>query len=486
MSEPSMSEPSMSEPSMSDISDVPLINNILLIDNTIKNYQDIVDSVNSNTKVIVYSYSYTKEDLSNILMVFTTIERIGFIFFTNEDGTVQFLDYEPFFTPDMDNDNLMFIINLIKKYNVRNIDFLACSTLLYDNWKCFYNTLMTNTSVIVGASDDKTGNIKYGGDWILESISQDIEFVYFTKNIEYYQYLFDNIGNFGTGFKYGIIDICNNFSSVSSNLNSQYNGLPFSTGFYTYLNGSKYDLANLYNIVPTLISNPTVFTNMYTKYNGSTYDLTSFLNKPPSTSSSNIFTTSQTINFPSTITYNVIIVGGGASGGLGSLGASRAGGGGGGCVGTGTLTFTGGVNYVITIGAGSTPVSGQVKNTVKTTQTTSIIGGTINVSANGGGSGGQAGDGGSSGTGSGGTLTYSPLYTGAASNTKACGGGGAGGSVTGFDNPVAGIGKSYTVNGVNYTFGTGGTGGSLITGTANRGTGGGGGASGGSGIVILY
>ena len=101
MNEVSMSEVSMSELLMSDISNIPLIFNLLLIDNTVKNYQDIVDSVNSNTKVIVYSYVYTKEDLSNILMDFTTIERIGFIFSTNEDGTVHFLDYEPFFTPDM-------------------------------------------------------------------------------------------------------------------------------------------------------------------------------------------------------------------------------------------------------------------------------------------------------------------------------------------------------------------------------------------------
>jgi hypothetical protein len=32
--------------------------------------------------------------------------------------------------------------------------------------------LTQNTGVIVGASDDKTGNIKYGGDLIMESTSQ--------------------------------------------------------------------------------------------------------------------------------------------------------------------------------------------------------------------------------------------------------------------------------------------------------------------------
>jgi len=55
------------------------------------------------------------------------------------------------------------------------------------------------TSVIVGASDDKTGNIKYGGDWILESTSEDVESSYFNQNIRYYNYLLD-IPIFTTSF----------------------------------------------------------------------------------------------------------------------------------------------------------------------------------------------------------------------------------------------------------------------------------------------
>jgi len=44
----------------------------------------------------------------------------------------------------------------------------------------------------VGASSDETGNIKYGGDWTMESTGQDIELIYFTQSIEYYTYLLDN------------------------------------------------------------------------------------------------------------------------------------------------------------------------------------------------------------------------------------------------------------------------------------------------------
>jgi DNA-binding beta-propeller fold protein YncE len=105
-----------------------------------------------------------------------------------------FLDRKPLFENNKEiiSENSQFIINLIKEFNIKNIDFLACDTLNYDNWNNFYKQLSLETGVIVGASNDKTGNIKFGGDWILESTSQDIELVYFTKSIEYYTFLLDN------------------------------------------------------------------------------------------------------------------------------------------------------------------------------------------------------------------------------------------------------------------------------------------------------
>ena len=51
---------------------------------------------------------------------------------------------------------------------------------------------------MIGASNDKTGNIKYGGDWIMESTSQDIEAVYFKQSIKYYSHLLDNPTNIQT------------------------------------------------------------------------------------------------------------------------------------------------------------------------------------------------------------------------------------------------------------------------------------------------
>jgi hypothetical protein len=88
------------------------------------------------------------------------------------------------------SENLQFLIDAIKEFNLKNIDFLACNTLNYSNWKNNYEILTKETGVTVGASDDPTGNIKYGGDWIMENTNEDIENIYFKSNIQYYKYLF--------------------------------------------------------------------------------------------------------------------------------------------------------------------------------------------------------------------------------------------------------------------------------------------------------
>lgn len=171
--------------------------NLLLIDSgEINNYQEIVNSVNSSTFYVVYSITSSKTELLFLLQkLFTTIQRIGICFTSSFGNKKIFLDCKPLFNNDGNeyyNENVTFVVNLIKDFNVKNIDFLACNTLNYLNWMNYYTFLTENTGVTVGASNNKTGNIKYGGDWIMETTSEDIEFVYFTKNINYYNYLLDN------------------------------------------------------------------------------------------------------------------------------------------------------------------------------------------------------------------------------------------------------------------------------------------------------
>ena len=92
---------------------------------------------------------------------------------------------------DSTNENFTWLIDVIRTFGVSNIDFLACNTLSFANWTSYFQQLTSATNVVIGASDDRTGNLKYGGDWIMESTKEDIESIYFTPSaIENYQHVF--------------------------------------------------------------------------------------------------------------------------------------------------------------------------------------------------------------------------------------------------------------------------------------------------------
>jgi len=192
--------------------------NVLLIDSEVPDFQSVYDSVNDETLPIVYSNSSSKVELLTLLNTnFRNISRIGF-FFASSGMTKMFLDLQPFFSDSEEmkySENVEFIINIIKQFGVKNIDFLACNTLNLPNWISYYNLLTKETNVVVGASNDRTGNIKYGGDWVMETTCENIEFIYFTKTIEYYQYLLDN-GDISI-----IIDVNNNIYGTGYNSDGQ-------------------------------------------------------------------------------------------------------------------------------------------------------------------------------------------------------------------------------------------------------------------------
>ena len=230
------------------------------------------------------------------------------------------------------------------------------------------------------------------------------------------------------------------------------------------------------------------------------------------------FTGTGTISFPSNTSTDVLIVAGGGGGGGGQVTYESAGGGGAGGVGHGTLTFAAGVSYTITVGAGGTggiyePFDSTSKGSGTSGSNSSIVGGSINVVANGGGRGGSvkggtntAQAGGSSGGGAGwgstvqnntkgtGTgLTYLGNNGGTTSgpNYAGSGGGGAGSAgSSGVQNGTGGAGGSgFTWTPTNRTYGGGGGGGFVgayfnnsPTAAGGAGGSGGGGAGGGSSV----
>jgi hypothetical protein len=171
--------------------------NVLLIDSTLADKQIFYDSVNANTFPIIYNYNSKTDDLLALFrqkFPASSIQRISLAF--HDKGTnfmAAFMNNKPLFQESdlaegktSFSDNVSFLITCIKEFRVSHIDFLACNTLQYSNWKSYYALLASKTSVVVGASNDQTGNLNYGGDWVMENTHENVRDLYFNENISNY------------------------------------------------------------------------------------------------------------------------------------------------------------------------------------------------------------------------------------------------------------------------------------------------------------
>ena len=177
-----------------DSLDTNSIQNILLIDSTVQEYREFVHGCNANTFPIVYDYHSDRNELKTILSKkFNNIQRIAFVFHNSNMNNKLFLNNQYFFsdsdleTVDNFSENIQFLLGIIQDFHVDHLDYLACNSLDYDNWKKYYDIFSTNTSVIIGASINETGNMKYGGDWIMETTNENVKAIYFNENINHYK-----------------------------------------------------------------------------------------------------------------------------------------------------------------------------------------------------------------------------------------------------------------------------------------------------------
>jgi hypothetical protein len=179
--------------------DFSQITNVLLVHSGVQDYTKFVENCNSSTFPITFSSSSKGQDIVDLLAAkLPTITRIAIVannsLMSNTSTSKQLFSHKPYFlSSDLVegatsySENVQLLIDLIKAHEVKNIDFLACYSLTYDNWKGYYSVLAKKTGVIVGASNDETGNLAYGGDWTMESTNVDIEAMYFTSGISGYQ-----------------------------------------------------------------------------------------------------------------------------------------------------------------------------------------------------------------------------------------------------------------------------------------------------------
>jgi len=170
----------------------PNCTNIMLIDSTIPDAQVFYDAANTTTLPVLFNSNTLRGEIFNLLATHTTINRLCVVA-TNRsmyNNTKLFINNETYFNVDdvtahssaTYSNNVQFMIDLIQSYNIKTIDFLACESLNYTPWQNYYS-LLQDHGCTIGASSDKTGNLAYGGNWIMESDDQNIQSVYFTNEI---------------------------------------------------------------------------------------------------------------------------------------------------------------------------------------------------------------------------------------------------------------------------------------------------------------
>ena len=184
------SEPEQTTNETSIIAVIP-IKNVLFVNSDVLSLNAYT---NLETYVIGYDDASSGSDLLDILRILVNnnnINRVGFAFhYSGDDDPILFLNQEPFFTDSDLGDsvniysrNVQFM-NDLALLGITQIDFLACNTLQNEKWKKYYQLLQSKMGMLIGASDDNTGNIKYGGDWIMESTHEEVGHIYFNAAIE--------------------------------------------------------------------------------------------------------------------------------------------------------------------------------------------------------------------------------------------------------------------------------------------------------------
>ncbi len=176
--------------------------NLLLVDSKITSLNTFLNGVNQNTKTVTYSVTDTfeslKEKIDNLQV--NNFDNVGFVFVDEHHPLKMFVSYNSFISFNSDgiveNNTTKFIKEIVKNYSVKKLDFLACNLLSYQEWKNYFDYLIKdNEGLIVRASNDKTGNLNAGGDWVLETTNEDISNLYFNQNIQNWNELLDSAGN---------------------------------------------------------------------------------------------------------------------------------------------------------------------------------------------------------------------------------------------------------------------------------------------------
>lgn len=195
---PILEEPLVTKNMSSNIQNQLFITNIIFVDKTIADFDNFFNASNTNTIAIAYSKyssSYSIVDLiEKIAYEYPNIKRICFAFDNSEYNTKHFVDNAPFFSDsDFESNtqlstNILLVLWIIKQFKIKHLDWLMCNSLQYDNWTKYYDFIKTHLDpdIIIGASNNRTGNLKYGGDWTLENTNESVQNIYWNNSLDNY------------------------------------------------------------------------------------------------------------------------------------------------------------------------------------------------------------------------------------------------------------------------------------------------------------
>ena len=174
---------------------------ILLIDKRVEQYQKFVNGANSSTFTIVYKDTSKHKHLEEFLVAnLKHVTRLAIVSHGLPGGehhyyhNIGFMEGEHFFKmSDLGSGiteyspNVAFLKTLLTKMSINRMDFLACNLLQYTEWTQYLDLLKSfKSGLVVGASNDQTGNLHYGGNWTMENTLENIKTVYFSSAIENY------------------------------------------------------------------------------------------------------------------------------------------------------------------------------------------------------------------------------------------------------------------------------------------------------------
>ena len=169
---------------------------LVLIDNRIKEIDDITDSLTPDTEYKVFDHE--NDTIPNIQnRIVKNYESVAIIQHNYNfpyyklvnncaNSTLTDLATED---PELDSwsEYIAFLVWLKIERGVEFVDLLACNLWADDNWKYMIETVRNREGVHIRASLNITGA---GGDFILESDGVDMVGIYFTEDILDYKYVF--------------------------------------------------------------------------------------------------------------------------------------------------------------------------------------------------------------------------------------------------------------------------------------------------------